>query len=406
MIKIRFRKNLIYLFIYYISAFIDVTIIGNVFYSQFDFNPIKICIYIYPLENIIGGLIVFLYQRNSVKKNQEIKYFGLDIYHNQKNIVIDGMFKKILLIFIAAYFNYYNIIVSLFYYIEYIPLSMDLRLSSIQIIVSAFICAFTFDFKIKKHHKVSLIVIGITLFLSISHDLWYIIYYKYKNLRVPIFQYFISLYYYIGYSFNNCIEKYLVDTDYMNPFSVLMIEGAFQLLMAFLTPIWNYNPFKDFTQEKVKNNLTLFIFLFILYILFQIVVNIYRIYCNVIYTPMARSLIDYFLNPFINIYFFFAERKDFENVPYFIITEIFCCVMSFFGCVFNEYIILYCCGLESETQDEIADRACFRVSERPMRNTELKAIINKEDDDNDENDNDINDSETIISLDTHILIKI
>ena len=180
----------------------------------------------------------------------------------------------------------------------------------------------------------------------------------------------------------------------------------FNVLMAFLTPIWNYNPFKDFTQEKVKNNLTLFIFLFILYILFQIVVNIYRIYCNVIYTPMARSLIDYFLNPFINIYFFFAERQDFENVPYFIVTEIFCCVMSFFGCVFNEYIVLYCCGLESETQDEIADRACFRVSERPMRHTELKAIINKEDDDNDENDNDINDSETIISLDTHILIKI
>ena len=31
--------------------------------------------------------------------------------------------------------------------------------------------------------------------------------------------------------------------------------------------------------------------------------------------------------------------------------------MSFFGCVFNEYIILYYCGLEHETKDEIADRA-------------------------------------------------
>ena len=31
--------------------------------------------------------------------------------------------------------------------------------------------------------------------------------------------------------------------------------------------------------------------------------------------------------------------------------------MSFFGCVYNEYLILYCCGLELETQDEIADRA-------------------------------------------------
>ena len=29
----------------------------------------------------------------------------------------------------------------------------------------------------------------------------------------------------------------------------------------------------------------------------------------------------------------------------------------FFGFEFNEYIILYCCGLEHETEDEIADRA-------------------------------------------------
>ena len=69
MIKIRFRKNLLYLFIYYISAFIDITVIGNVILSQFAFDPLLICIYIYPLENIIGGLIVYLYQQNSVKKN-------------------------------------------------------------------------------------------------------------------------------------------------------------------------------------------------------------------------------------------------------------------------------------------------------------------------------------------------
>ena len=128
-----------------------------------------------------------------MKKNHEVKYFGLDIYH-QKNVVVDGKCKKILLIFIASYFNYYNIIVSLFYYIDYIPLSMDLRLSSIQIITSALICAVSFDFELKKHHKVSLIVISISLFLSIFVDIVYIIKYKYRNIRVSIFQYFISLY--------------------------------------------------------------------------------------------------------------------------------------------------------------------------------------------------------------------
>ena len=40
-------------------------------------------------------------------------------------------------------------------------------------------------------------------------------------------QYFMSLFFYMGYSFNNCIEKYLVDYNYMNPFIILMLEGVF-----------------------------------------------------------------------------------------------------------------------------------------------------------------------------------
>jgi len=336
-----------------------------------------------------------------VRKKEEIKYFGLDLVHNKKKVITDGIFKKILLIFIAAYFNYYNIIVSIFYFIDYIPLSMDLRISSIQIISSALICASSFDFKFKKHHKVSLIIIGIFLVLSICHDMLYIAYYKYKNIRVPIFQYFISLYYYIGFSFNNCIEKYLVDTNCMNPFFILMIEGIFQLIFAMFIPIWK-DPFESFKDKKISDNLTLFIILFILFILFQFVVNIYRIYCNVIYSPMARSLIDYFLNPFVNIYFYFEEKRIFNNVVYFIVTEIFCTVMSFFGCVFNEYIILYCNGLELETQDEIAERACVRESERPIIQSELKIIDDNETNNSCENNcNKILPSNTVVSLDAY-----
>ena len=114
---------------------------------------------------------------------------------------------------------------------------MDLRISSIQIISSALICAFSFDFELKKHHKVSLIILGIFLFFSIGIDILFIVINRYRNIRVPIFQYFISLYYYIGFSLNNCIEKYLVDANYMNPFLILMFEGIFQLIMTTFVPI-------------------------------------------------------------------------------------------------------------------------------------------------------------------------
>ena len=48
-----------------------------------------------------------------------------------------------------------------------------------------------------------------------------------KNIRLLVFQYFISIYYYINLSFNNCIEKYLVYAYYMNTFIILILEGVF-----------------------------------------------------------------------------------------------------------------------------------------------------------------------------------
>ena len=63
MIKLKLRRNLIYLLIYFICAFLDYSVLGLVIPSVTGFNTLYICIYLYPIENIIGGLVVFLYQK-------------------------------------------------------------------------------------------------------------------------------------------------------------------------------------------------------------------------------------------------------------------------------------------------------------------------------------------------------
>ena len=111
---------------------------------------------------------------------------------------------------------------------------------------------------------------------------------------------------------------------------------------------------------------------------------------------MARSLIDYLLNPFIYIFFYFLENEFFDNLVYFIITEFICLVMSFFGCVFNEYIILYFCGLQHETQDEIANRSLAYSNAKFQY--ELDEITKKEKHEDDENNaNDENEEKDSIS---------
>ena len=103
--------------------------------------------------------------------------------------------------------------------------------------------------------------------------------------------------------------------------------------------------------------------------------NPYKIYCNCYYTPMARSLTDYILNPLFNIYYFIRGEDFQSNFLYFFIFEIICLFADFFCCVYNEFIIVTFCGLAYDTKEEISKRAI---------ETEMNPL-NIEDDDDDKN---------------------
>ena len=62
----------------------------------------------------------------------------------------------------------------------------------------------------------------------------------------------------------------------------------------------------------------------------------------------------------IFIIFYFIDKNDFQNDYFFFFaSEILSLIIVFFGCVYNEYIILFCFGLEHNTKDEITERAMF-----------------------------------------------
>ena len=76
---------------------------------------------------------------------------------------------------------------------------------------------------------------------------------------------------------------------------------------------------------------------------------------------MAKTVSLYVLNPFLIIYSFFYDN-DFlyegePNAVYLILNVILAFIIDFFGCVYNEFFILYCFGLEYETHYEITKRS-------------------------------------------------
>ena len=103
------------------------------------------------------------------------------------------------------------------------------------------------------------------------------------------------------------------------------------------------------------------IFLLIIYVILSGGKNTFRILTNKIYSPMTATLAEYFLNPFYIIYYFIFHN-DFisngnKNYAYFIINIILSLLITLSGCVYNEFLVLFFCGLERETHSQVSKRA-------------------------------------------------
>ena len=74
---------------------------------------------------------------------------------------------------------------------------------------------------------------------------------------------------------------------------------------------------------------------------------------------MAKILTDYIINPLYFPYYCyvlddFKDKKKILNVGYITLNCIVAFIISFFGCVYDEFIILFCCKLEHDTHHQIS----------------------------------------------------
>ena len=179
------------------------------------------------------------------------------------------------------------------------------------------------------------------------------------SIGIFLFTFFLICLNHINISFADCIERYLVNYNFLNPFFVLMIEGIIEFIFSIIYSI-NNDPFNEFTfhyKTSSTGQFIFLIFLLVLYFLLNGAVSVYKIYCNCYYSPMAKSLTEYFFDPLFRI-FYFLIMKDFQNnYFYFCMSELICVLQDFFCCVYNEYLILTCCGLEYDTKYAISERA-------------------------------------------------
>ena len=373
MIKFALRRNLIYpfqLIIWNLIRQILMEIIKKIFF----FSNSLLYTFLMFLGELFAGAIFYLYQKKYNKQNKkEIKeqyFMSIKLLTNEEDdedffSPLDSRIKIIILIFFSAFFDaiqfllwtkYLNIFVNT-------SRSINTRLSGISTITSLLFYVYALKLPIFKHHIFSLIIIGICSILMILFEFIFLdinIFLTYGDFIIClIFILVINMF----VSLLDSIEKYLFEYDFMNPFIVLMCEGMFGLVISLIF-IFSDNYFNDAVivyKNFSAGKFTLFIFLLFLYVIICGIKNIFKMVTIKLYSPMAKSLTDYFLNP-IYLSYSFAAKEDFitkstRNYPYFIVNLILSFIISFFGCVYNEFIVLLFCGLGINTHDQVSKRA-------------------------------------------------
>lgn len=124
-------------------------------------------------------------------------------------------------------------------------------------------------------------------------------------------------------------------------------------------------------------NIFFVIFVLLLYSIVCGFLSIYKLFIVKIYSTTTRSLFHSFFDILFFIYFIFSEEKRVIkiNTLYFWIYIFSHIIIIFFGLVYNEFIVLYCCGMETNTYSE-----SYKRSEKNEYNEISKLIIEEDTD--------------------------
>ena len=138
MIKFYFRKSIFYFLIYEIIYYVRFMETKFMDFS-FSFNDSGILTFLMALGEIFGGFIFFLIVHNSFKKNKKTDYFQIQLIKvKSSQIRKDGWTKIIILIFLAAFFDYIQFVISdhIIFQTDDISKSINQRYYTVQILTS------------------------------------------------------------------------------------------------------------------------------------------------------------------------------------------------------------------------------------------------------------------------------
>ena len=368
MIKFGKRKNLIYLSL--LILFIALRRIESIILKKIYkvSGNIILSILVFFSKFIVGVITYFSFRAEKIILSKKHYSGTILIKSDDEFIQADKWYKIMILIFFASYFDFIGTIVRKLCIkkskINTID-TLEQSIRSFQVVSSAVFCMILSKIPMYKHQIISLIIITACL-LSIIFVEFTCINNLLSNKLISIGLTSFSC---VGRALLDTVEKYLFEYNYMNPFLILLLEGLINMILSIPLFLFLQNPPKDIKklneQIFVGGNYFLIV-LFLLYIILTMFKNIYRVVTIKVFSPMTRALAESILDPFIVVYYMFNDdgnSNKYSNFWVYCGVIILCSIiMPFSSCLYNEFIVLFCCGLEHETHIEIIRRGTLEDS--------------------------------------------
>ena len=397
MIKIAKRHNIIYIVQLIVWSYLRV-LVKNLLGYFYDFKVTSLFCILMFFGEFTSGSIVYKYQSKFLRRNEienlelikamKRKNSDFEKYQHQTNKV-----KVFTLLFLATFFDFVEFILTTFYINKYVYISssLDSRCYSFLVICNSFTYQYLLKFKIFKHQKFSLIIILSCLLLTIASEYGFQIvntFFTYGDFTIVLLLILVE---YFFLAMMDTIDKYLLEFESVDPFLIIMTEGGIGVIFGKIfffveSPIDGLKAV--YNSCSSSTSFGLFIFLLFLFYICCCLRTSFRIMVNKLYSPIVLTLSDYLLNPLYLIYKYFDgdfQSKNDLNILYFIINFILSSLTLFSTLIFNEFIVLFCCGLERNTHDQITIRS---IEEIEMNIYDIiKEKGKEESDENDDNDN-------------------
>jgi len=174
-------------------------------------------------------------------------------------------------------------------------------------------------------------------------------------------------------SFILVMVKFLTHKYYLSPYFILLYIGFFSLIIFLLGFICYYlmNNFDEFKENFINESLSSVVYI-ILYIFFYIILNVLSYLVIYFFSPTLLMVTD-IINPIIKWIVSLIQKEEEKGTLDIILISIGYSLVLFSSLIYNEIIILNCCGLNNKTKKYLEEK----------QKQELSIIDNDNDNDND-----------------------